>query len=401
MNKIGYVLTSFPVLSETFVSTEMRAMQGCGHQVQPIAFDHYDGEYQAKDESLKAMTLYLCDFDRTIALKALRYLSLSLSKGMFKGLQFAFKQQGLSFKSLLLNALKLAYVARQTGCTHLHAHFAHGAAAMAIVAARLCGISVSFVGHGYDIYATPSDLALKLDSVDFAVAVCLDMAMYFQSLAPKTEVSLVYCGVDTQRFSYTKALAPAIKDKKEQKRSGKLLFIGRLCETKGLFTLLDALRQIDPNIRPQVDFVGDGVLREGLVDYIAEHQLGDHVSLLGSRQSSWLIGNANQYDAMVVPFEMASNGDRDTGPVVVKEAMSLKLPVISTYFMGCKEMLTEETGLRVPPNDSVGLAAEITRFLNMSMAEVSQMVENAYERVTTHYSADVQALCLSAMVERT
>jgi colanic acid/amylovoran biosynthesis glycosyltransferase len=37
MNKIGYILSSFPVLSETFISTEIRAMERCGHETQPIA----------------------------------------------------------------------------------------------------------------------------------------------------------------------------------------------------------------------------------------------------------------------------------------------------------------------------------------------------------------------------
>jgi len=63
---------------------------------------------------------------------------------------------------------------------------------------------------------------------------------------------------------------------------------------------------------------------------------------------------------MIVPFELASNGDRDTGPVVVKEAMALKLSVITAYFMGCKEFITRSAGLHVPPKNPPKLAAAIT-----------------------------------------
>jgi hypothetical protein len=46
MKKIAYVLSSYPVLSETFVGTEMRNMQLCGHDIQPIAFRRHQGQYQ-------------------------------------------------------------------------------------------------------------------------------------------------------------------------------------------------------------------------------------------------------------------------------------------------------------------------------------------------------------------
>lgn len=38
MSQIGYVLSDFPVLSETFVGTEIRAMKALGHSIQPMAF---------------------------------------------------------------------------------------------------------------------------------------------------------------------------------------------------------------------------------------------------------------------------------------------------------------------------------------------------------------------------
>ncbi|NQZ09054.1 MAG: glycosyltransferase [Algicola sp.] len=396
MNKIGYILSSFPVLSETFVSTEMRAMERCGHEIQPIAFNHHDGQYQSHDGSLKARTIYLCDHSNVIALKAIPLLKSSL----FKGLKFALCQRGIPIKSLIGNALKLVYIAQKTGCTHFHAHFSQAAAATAIVAARLCGVTVSFVGHGHDIYASPQDLSLKLKSVDFAVAVCLDMAHHFKSLAPQANTSLIYCGVETGRFNSFRGQQPDQHCLGPQKtNTGKLLFIGRLSETKGLFTLFNALHLIDRNLRPTLDIVGDGVLRGALKKHAVELGLTAYINFLGTKQSTWLIENARHYAGLVAPFEMADSGDRDSGPVVIKEAMALRLPVITTYFMGCKEMLTLESGLRVQPKDEAGLAQIITRFYAMSTAEVDTMVENAYERVNSHYCADLQATCLSAMVE--
>jgi glycosyltransferase involved in cell wall biosynthesis len=408
MNKIAYVLSSYPVLSETFVGTEMRAMEASGHEVQPIAFNHHFGEFQKQDSELKDRTLFLCDYSKLVAIKALPFIRTTA----FKALRFAFLQQGISIKSLIGNALKLAYLAKKHQCTHFHAHFSQATAATAIVAARLCGATVSFVGHGYDVYATPQDLTLKLNYVDFVVAVCRDMATDFRNLAPNVDISLIYCGIEKKRFSQPEKKLTDVNHHKnmlggyessilegESDLKRKLLFIGRLCETKGLFTLLRALKMIDVNKRPCLDLVGDGVLRTQLEHYVENNQLGDFVSFLGSKQSTWFIEHSCDYAAMVVPFELAPNGDRDTGPVVVKEAMALKLPVITTYFMGCNEFLTPESGLRVPTKDPVKLSEIIKQFLNMSAEEIQQMKNVAYERVGTFYTSELQASCFSAMIE--
>lgn len=401
MKKIAYVLASYPVLSETFVGTEMRNMQLCGHDIQPIAFHRHEGQYQEQDQELKDHTLFLSEHSKLCALKGLAYVDL----GLLKAIKFSLLQQGLPFKSLVANALKLVYLAKKNNCTHFHAHFAQGAAATAIVAARLCGATVSFVGHGYDIYATPQDLALKLNSVDFAIAVCADMVNDFKALAPKVNVSLVYCGVELDRFNNPHASQPeqnaitAENNRNVQCKKYKLLFIGRLCETKGLFTLLAALKLLEASQRPEIDFVGDGVLKNDLLKFVEDNQLTEHVNFLGAKQSTWFISNSHHYDAMIVPFELASNGDRDTGPVVVKEAMALKLPVITTYFMGCKEFITETTGLHVPPKNPPKLAEAITEFYAMSSLEVQSLKENAYRRVKELYSAEIQAANLSSVIE--
>lgn len=387
MKKIAYLMASFPVLSETFVSTEMRAMRKLGHEVKPFAFARHQGPYQQNDEDLKAQTCYLEDSGKFVALPGL----LSLRPGFHKGVSFALKQQGLPSRSLLFSALKLAYLVRKSGCDHIHAHFAQATAATAIVAARLCGVTVSFVGHGYDVYATPSDLPLKLGAADFSVAVCKDMQDYFEQLCPVVKAPLIYCGVDWQRFE---------NPQPQRQSNNTLLFIGRLCQTKGLFTLLDAMKRLPAGHRPNLDIVGDGELKEALQQQIQSSGLTEQVKLLGSRQSGWLIENAHRYCALVAPFEMAPNGDRDTGPVVVKEAMALKLPVITTEFMGCKEMVNPSCGLKVPPGDANALAGMIRYFYTFTEDQINKMVEKAYNRVRVCYCADHCATLLSSCVEQ-
>ena len=50
---VGYVLNAFPVLSETFVSNEIRAMRAQGHTVTPLALGQFDGPCQPDDDCFK------------------------------------------------------------------------------------------------------------------------------------------------------------------------------------------------------------------------------------------------------------------------------------------------------------------------------------------------------------
>jgi glycosyltransferase involved in cell wall biosynthesis len=386
MKTIAYLTPAFPVLSETFVGTEMRAMARRGHRIVPIAFRRHPGPAQSADAKLSASAWYMEDLGFSDALSGMAHLKPSF----WKGLKFALRQKGMSTRSLLYSAARLAAVAGYEKCDHIHAHFAQATAATALVAARMLGIGVSFVGHGYDVYATPSDLPLKLSHADFAVAVCGDMARDFHRLAPNAKIDVVYCGVDPDRFAPVERMVTP---------GQRLLFIGRLCETKGVGDLLDALALIPSDRRPSIDLVGHGPLGADLERRTDELGLRPWISFLGARSAEWVARHGPGYRALVGPFKLAENGDRDTGPVVVKEAMAMGLPVVTTDFMGCKEMVSAETGIKVPPGDPVSLAAALERVAGMRDEEVERMGRSGRRRLLNLFTADRQAQTLSALVE--
>jgi len=386
MKKIAYIIPHFPVLSETFVGTEIRAMQGQGHTIIPISLGEGNTDYQPQDEPLAAKTIYFQQLSYTDALRAIPYFNLSL----VKAIQFAIKQQGISTQSLLFTAAKIAHIVAKSECTHIHAHFAQASTATAIVIARLLGITVSFVGHGYDVYATPSDLPLKLASSDMTIAVCDAMKDDFLELHASTNVHCVNCGIEPDRFKML------IHQPKEQK---KIVFIGRLCQTKGIEDLLSALALIPPEHRPKLDIVGDGELRQSLENLVDTLSIREQVTFLGKKTAEWIIANAENYLGLVAPFKTAINGDRDTGPVVVKEAMAIGLPVITTNFMGCKEMVSEETGYKVEVGDISSLAERIHHLCQLSFEQWQVLSKKSRERVTQLFTSESQAKILSNLIE--
>lgn len=382
MKSIGYVLADFPVFSETFVGDEMRAMAKRGHQVTPIAMRLRAGPAQEADRALarEAQTLASASVWATLWTLA------RPTSGAFSAISYLLKQQRQPRRSLMWNAMKIAAIARAHGCNHLHAHFSGGATAHAIVAARWIGVSVSFVCHGHDVYAEAEDLPMKLASADAVVAVCNDMASDLRDLAPDSNISTIPCGTNPDAFLASH----------DQEPMRKLLFVGRLVEQKGIDDLLTAM-SIQGSA--SIDLVGDGPLMATLRDRAQELGVTDRVHFLGARPREWLLENAPHYFGLVAPFKIAPDGSRDSGPMVVKEAMAMEMPVVATRFMGNKDMITPEIGFLAEPGDPASLAAAIDQCVHLSLAEREAMGRRARARMIKLFSVDASSRALSRVFE--
>lgn len=203
MKNIAILVPSFPVASETFVVTEIKALQRAGHKVSVLTLEKSD------------------DFRRTYQGIPVWHFSdapacASFCNALFYGdvssaWQSVKQQQAISNVSLMRVGCQLAHLLMLHGIEHLHCHFMHNSLAYGIVASKLAGITVSGIGHGHDIYVNRTDLAAKLSMCDFSVAVCEDMLTLFNALGAQ-QPKLLHCGVDVSRF------LPSDKIAKPQKR---------------------------------------------------------------------------------------------------------------------------------------------------------------------------------------
>jgi glycosyltransferase involved in cell wall biosynthesis len=133
----------------------------------------------------------------------------------------------------------------------------------------------------------------------------------------------------------------------------RLLFVGNLepSQHKGFPTLLQALTRLREGMLDwQLDVVGDGPERLPYEKSVAELGLREQVTFHGSQPKSVIAEMMRAADLFVLPSRF------DNLPCVVVEALASGLPVVSTTVGGIPELVDDERGRLVPPDDPPALA---------------------------------------------
>ena len=160
-------------------------------------------------------------------------------------------------------------------------------------------------------------------------------------------------------------------------------FIGRLVPYKGPDMLLEAALPLLQDGRLSLDIVGDGPLRAVLETFCARHALGDAVRLHGNLPHTAVQDVAARCHLLTFP------SIREFGGGAVLEAMALGVVPVVVNYAGPGELVTDETGFRLPigPRDSI-IAALRARLeaLAADPSALPAMAAAGRARVATHFT---------------
>ncbi len=155
------------------------------------------------------------------------------------------------------------------------------------------------------------------------------------------------------------------------------LYVGRLVEEKGVFDLVEAYTQLDPEVRSQIGlvFAGDGSEHEALMERASKITPGT-IQFLGFVHREELPELYALADGFVFPTHS------DPWGLVVNEAMACALPIIVTNVAGCALDLVQDgwNGFVVPPRDSSRLAAAMAQLAENSGLRAT-MAANSQKRI--------------------
>ena len=274
-----------------------------------------------------------------------------------------------------------------TAPAHLHAHFAHDPALVALLVRRLTGLPYSFTAHARDlVQIPPSSLAARAAEATALVTCCQVNADYIAATLPARlpSVRVIHHGVELDLFK-PRPRPTVVADVQ-------IVTVGRLVEKKGFPDLLRALGRLKASGRRITCRVyGDGPLLRPLAELRDSLGLADAVHFLGERSRETIIQALHSSDVFVLTPTVTEDGDRDGIPNALVEAMACGLPVVSTSAGGIPELVTHgENGFLTAPGDVASIENHIATLLDSPKLR-QQMGVAARRTVESGYDVNMAA----------
>lgn len=202
------------------------------------------------------------------------------------------------------------------------------------------------------------------------------------SLVPLHKTSVVYNGIDTERFAATAYRSEATG------APVRFLALGRLDRRKGLDVALTALAAVKD---ATLDIVGDGEERAALEALAIQ---------LGVRERVRFVGHQGDVRSAIAASDVALSSSREEGlGIALLESMSMGRPVVACPTGGIPEIVTEGTGW-LAGDRSAGSLARAMQAAIAAPAERRRRGDAARARVIETFSVDAMRAGYEAVYAR-
>lgn len=368
---IVYVLTRYPVLSETFILYEMLELRRQGVDVTALALRREEGPAQP-EAPLVPVTYVPPLHDPAV----LRSLLRALVRSPREAVRTLALLEGARRPSAVLRSFWAAERLRPLGVRRVHAQYAHHSADVAQALSGLLGVPFSLAVHANDAFKLSArELRHRARGADLVVACNECVRRRLQECG--IEAVLVHHGVDVSFFQ------PAPHSPPEPLR---LVSVGRLREKKGFPVLIEACRLLaERGVQFELSIVGDGPQRRELEELLERRGLWGRVRLRGSLDRYGVRQELQRSHLFVLASVVDERGGRDGVPNALLEAMACGLPVVASRVGGLPEAVSDGVeGLLVPPGDPQALAQAVQRLADAGVRR--QMGEAARRRALGEFS---------------
>ncbi len=386
---VAYVVGRYPAVSHAFVQREVMALRAAGARVETVSIHRARPEdaLSAADRAEAKGTYALLPV-RLGALLAAHLSALASPAAYLSTLAHALRSGPAGIKGRIwqlfyfVEAIMLWRHCRSRGVRHLHAHHLNQASDAAMLAVRYANAAGadprwtwSFTMHGPNELYDVSRFRLAEKASSAASVVCISdfarsqvMGFVPEEVWPRLHV--VHCGLDPTEFDGGEAAATG--------DVFRVLCVGRLVPFKGQALLIEAIASLRRSgLDARLTLIGDGPSRNDLER--RAHELGLDDAVAGAVGQDEIRAHYAEASAFCLP------SFAEGVPVVLMEAMAMRLPVVTTRVMGISELVDDgESGLLIRPGRIDELTAALDRLARDPQLR-SRLGERGREKVVAEF----------------
>ena len=164
------------------------------------------------------------------------------------------------------------------------------------------------------------------------------------------------------------------------------IFLGAINDNKGIFDLIDVIGEHQDILRPNFCLHIGGVGEtKRLEAFISQKGIGDIALYEGWVDAEKKTRLLSQADFFILPSYI------EALPISILEAMTYRLPILSTNVGGIPEIVTDgENGLLIEAGNKIALWQSLQQMIDDSEMRLS-MGEKSFDRVQPHFPENVCA----------
>ena len=292
------------------------------------------------------------------------------------------------FASAFLGYIPLfSRACKNEGVSLLHVHFGtRGVKSIGLKKKLNVPMICSF--YGFDAFKTPRKAKYqkayrKLFNVADRVLV---LGPYMKNEliklgCPKGKIMIQHLGIDTQQIKF-------IKRNLDRTKPIRFLIAARFVEKKGLDVAIKAFALIKKDFNFIVELIGDGELKENLVNLIKTHNLENNFILHGFKPYNYFIERTYACDIYVLASKTTPENDKEGTPMSLVDAMAAGMPVVSTRHSDIPEIVIEGyNGFLAEENDVEDFANCLRRILLFEKFE--ELSTNARKHIESEFDVFV------------
>lgn len=397
MKKVVFFANKFPLLSETFVFNQVRAMHQQGYDVEVISLfslDQSDREIENEEFKIESRAIIQAN---NLGLKGKIFFILKNIRNFFslKNKWFLLKESYKLFieknYSALITIWTLALGAKfRVQADFAIIHFANvGCYYYLLDKIGIINVSKSAViCHGNDMSDKSVEqrwLPLYLRAFD-SVSNIWPISQYWSDKlkswgVDSDKINVIRMGIDPKKITFSPT-------KLNDRNNIKVISVGRATEKKGLQYAIKAMASLD-----FVDYkiIGAGELFEELQKLVTDLNKQDTIHCLGALPHQEVLRLLEQADVFLLPSVTAENGDMEGIPVALMEAMAKGKIVVSTYHSGIPELIEDRvSGFLCNERSINDIINCFTIIRDISDSELETMLKNAKKRVVEDFNEDIE-----------